>query len=470
MKRVKDIFNVWFDSGIAPWASFGYPQKNRELFEELFPVSVVNESQDQVRGWFDSLMFCSMATFGKSPYERVAMMGWVVDEKGEKMSKSVGNVVPAKQGIEKLGADVVRLYYCWEISPWDVQKFSFTGAEEVRKALNIFWNSFTFLKTYGGTGSDENFGKKAFSLRAKEDKWIYSRLNSVAKRVSAHLDEFEFHLAGRTLLDFVLNDYSRWFVKLSRDRVSSEGGEDSQDCLSLMRYSLVQTAKLFAPITPFISEYIYQKLSAGSGMESVHYEEFPVADEGAIDSELEEEMALAMRVTEAANSARQAKKVKLRWPVAEVVVSGEGKCQETVSDLQGVLRKSCNALEVRFEKEFNGGEEFACGFFEGGKAFVSLKRDESLWNQSLFKELVRAVQESRKTNGLKVQQRVSLTAWTDNKAFLKYLKENSPELAKEVGANKITVQDSESDLTGEKKAEVQVEETRILAKYVLTGA
>ncbi|MEM5812549.1 MAG: isoleucine--tRNA ligase, partial [Candidatus Aenigmatarchaeota archaeon] len=133
MERVKDIMDVWFDSGISPWASIGYPFRNRELFKKLWPVDLVDESQDQIRGWFYSLMMCGFSVFDRAPYETVCLNGWTLDERGEKMSKSLGNVVDAKEARNLLGSDLLRLYYCYDTAPWDTQKFNMSNAKELHR-------------------------------------------------------------------------------------------------------------------------------------------------------------------------------------------------------------------------------------------------------------------------------------------------------------------------------------------------
>ncbi|MEM0333214.1 MAG: isoleucine--tRNA ligase, partial [Candidatus Aenigmatarchaeota archaeon] len=189
MKRVPDILDVWFDSGIAPWASLGYPYRNQEIFKRLWKVDLVDESQDQIRGWFYSLMFTSVAVFGEAPYRSVAMNGWVLDEKGEKMSKSLGNVIWAFDALEKLGADVLRLYFCWENSPWEQQNFSFSSAEIVKRNLLVLWNTLQFFETYA-----KDFEFTLENLKV-EDRWILSRLNSTIKQVRNHIENFEFEKA-----------------------------------------------------------------------------------------------------------------------------------------------------------------------------------------------------------------------------------------------------------------------------------
>ncbi|MBI5228501.1 isoleucine--tRNA ligase [Candidatus Micrarchaeota archaeon] len=457
-KRIPDIFNVWYDSGIAPWASLGYPFKNKELFESMYPVDMVNESQDQIRGWFYTLMFCGMAAFGKTPYKTVAMMGWVLDEHGEKMSKSLGNVIYAKEGIEKLGADVLRLYFCWEIAPWDIQKFSFKSAEEVKKSLNILWNAYQFFKTY----SRDSFKAKEATPERLEDLWMFSRLNSTAKAVAMHLEEYELHHAGRALVNFILDDFSRWYIKLARDRVSPYvKGRDKEDCLNTIYTVLMTTAKLLAPITPFLSEYIYQDLRKHSKKEkeeSVHFTEYPLVEDGMIDAELEELMKKAMLIREAVNSARQEEKIKLRWPLRELIVSGDSKTERTVEVLQGILCSTNNVKNVLFSD--SPPPNLKEKAFEGGKVFFSPKRDEELINESFYRELIRSIQEARKTHGFNVTESISLSISADE-AFSAYLESRKNELKKEVGAKAIRF----GKLEGEFSAEIKLDDKTITARF-----
>ncbi|MFA4946242.1 MAG: isoleucine--tRNA ligase [Candidatus Micrarchaeia archaeon] len=390
MTRVPDVFDVWFDSGIAPWASLGYPYKNRELFESMFPVDLINESQDQVRGWFYTLAFAAQAALEKPAFKRVAMMGWVVDEKGEKMSKSQGNVIWAADGIDALGADAIRLYYCWEIAPWDVQKFSLATGREIGRALNVYWNTFQFYKAYAPAGLAAP--DAGFKPAAVEDKWICSRVNTLAREVAAHLEAFEFHHAGRKLVDFILNDYSRWYVKLARDRASVGDAEAART----MRYVLDRVNRLLAPICPFVTEKIHLELG---GKESVHYASYPTADAALVDSELEELMVLAQRATEASHALRKDANHKLRWPLRKLSVSGE-KAERLVSVLGGVLANANNALAVEYDAAAAGKD------FDGGAVAIDSKMDARSKQIALLREVSRAVQASRKENGFNVADRI----------------------------------------------------------------
>jgi len=437
MRRVLDTMDVWYDSGIAPWASLGYPFKNKELFETLWETDIICESQDQIRGWFYSLMFCGVATFDSSPYKAVGLMGWVVDEKGEKMSKSLGNVVWATDAIEKLGADILRLYYCWEVSPWDIQKFSFDTADEIRRTLNILWNCYSFFTTY----CTDDFKHRMIKLKV-EDRWILSKLNSVIRDVTEHLEKFEFHHVGRKLMDFVVTDLSRFYIKLIRDRVwITKTGDDKLTALSVLYTVLCELSKLFAPITPFISEEIYQNLVRSldhKSEESVHLSKWPTADETLIDEKLEEQMEFVKKIVETSYSIRQSHKLKLKWPVKQLMILTKNeKTVKIVETFNEILKMMCNAKLVKtLEKEPEG--DFGKGEFDGNEILIDLSVDKNLFEERLYRELTRKIQDMRKRYEFVVHQKIVLTLKSDLqiekilKRYVEYLKED-------VGASKVEI-------------------------------
>jgi len=450
MKRVKDTMNVWFDSGISPWASFGYPFQNKTDFEKMWPVDLICESQDQIRGWFYSLMFCGIATFDELPYKSVGLMGWVLDEKGDKMSKSLGNVVWASEGIEKLGADVLRLYYCWEVPLWEIQKFSFKTAEEIRRALNILWNSYIFFNTY----QMENFKPRLTELKV-EDRWILSKLNSLIADVTKNFENFEFHDAGRKLMDFVVNDLSRFYIKLIRDRVwVTESGTSKQTALSVLNEVLITLSKLFAPITPYISEEIYQDLSGEN--DSVFMEQWPKGNKRFVDEVLEEQMEIAKKIIESSLSARQQTNIKLRWPIGSVIiVSDEKKVIYSVKNLKEILLQLSHAKDISVVKEKPDGE-FSEADFDFGKLLISKKLDKKLLEEALIREIVREVQSLRKQNKFNVKEVIRLSLSSDettNKVLNSHLKD----LMKEVGARDVSI----GELKGQYKGEIKFEEVKI---------
>jgi len=469
MRRVPDTMNVWFDSGISTWASLGYPFQNKELFERLLPADLICESQDQIRGWFYSLMFCGVAAFGSSPYRSVCLMGWVLDEKGEKMSKSLGNVVWADDALKKLGADILRMYYCWEVAPWEVQNFSYKTAEEIRRALNILWNSYAFFTTYADsfmtyadsstTYVDGRFSDRLAGLKA-EDRWLLSRVSTLIEEVTDHIENFEFHHAGRKLVSFIVNELSRFYIKLIRDRVwVTEKGESKDAALSTLHYALSTIAKLLAPITPFIAEEIYQNLVVNfdeKAPKSVHLAEWPKSDKRLIDKDLEEMVAMAQKIIDASFAARQQAHLKLRWPIRQVVVvAGEEEYEKVVAavkELKELLKFMCNAKDVSAVTNKPKGE-FSEVKFDYGSVLTDKKLDEQLREEAMLRELVREVQSLRKQNKFDVKEMISLSLSSDEKTNI-VLKKFEKELKKEVGASKIVF----GKLKGKYKGKIELEE------------
>jgi len=425
MVRDPDIMDVWFDSGISPWASLGYPFRNKELFEKLWDVDLVDESQDQVRAWFNTLMICSFATFDQKPYKTVCLNGWTLDEKGEKMSKSLGNVIFAEDAYKELGGDLMRLYITSDVAPWQTQKFSMSAAKDMRRVLNVLWNTCNFIKTY----SDPNVAKEKIKNCKPEDIWILSKINTLIKDVTDNLEKFKFHYASRSIIDFILNDFSRWYIKIIRDRVSPEHtGPDKKPAQASLYYVLDRLVRLIAPITPFISDAIYtEMLKFMNDKESVHLCEWPQHDEKKINKKLEEQMEIIKTVVEAINSVRQDKKIKLRWPVKEVFIyTKDDDIKSAIVELEEIVKILGNTKYVKFQKVKKMKE------FEG----FSLNVGDVLYEEAFIRELIRNVQMLRKKNGLKIGEKISLYLKTDEKTE-KIIREYKKELMKGVGATRL---------------------------------
>ena len=429
MERVPDILDVWFDSGIAPWASLGYPYKNKELFEKLFPVDLIDESQDQIRGWFYSLMFCSMAALGRAPYSAVAMNGWVLDERGEKMSKSLGNVIWAEDALNELGADVVRLYYCYEAAPWETKRFSLRSASELKKKLNVIWNTLNFYETYC------DVEPRPDELKV-EDRYLLSKLQRLISEVTFHLENFEFHRAGRKLVEFAVEDLSRFYVKLIRDRVwitRRDSGKAS--ALWVLREALLTLSKLLAPITPFLSEAIYRRLEGDS--RSVFESDWPRANEGFVDRELEHSIDLVRELGEVVRAMRQRAGVKLRWPLRRLVIQGEDERLAKLRVGKEILKSLVNVQEITLEREKpRGVSEYLQESFDGLNLYLDVTLDEGLRREAILRELMRAVQAARKERGLSVEQKIVLYLRTATE-FADFIQKNLNRLLDEVGATRV---------------------------------
>ena len=386
-------------------------------------------------------MFTSVAVFDRAPYKIVAINGWVLDEKGEKMSKSLGNVVWAKDALEKLGADVLRLYYCWESSPWEQQNFSFRVAEEVRAALNILWNTLIFFETY----SRENYSFSLENLRV-EDRWILSRLNSTIKDVTNHLENFEFEKAGRKILNFVVEDLSRTYVKLIRDRAWIYSSERNVP-LSVLKVCLLNVAKILAPISPFISEEIYQMLE-GNYEESVFEAGWPNVDEKEIDKKLEEEFEYAKEFLEGVLAAREKVKIKIRQPLREVYIPFDvGEAKVLIQSLGNVKEVKVGVKEGLIEVET-----------KFGKIYLNANLDEELIEEGVLRELIRAIQEERKRRKMNVWEKIILKIG-ENDLALKIAEKFGEKLMMEVGAESILVEELESGI------EVKLENGKIIFDF-----
>ena len=356
MKRTPDVLDVWIDSGVAGWASLYYPQE-KELFEEWFPYDFITEGHDQTRGWFYSQLGTGVIALDKTPYQKVLMHGFTLDEDGRKMSKSLGNVVEPEEVIALHGADIMRFYLLWANKPWDDLKFVWDELKNVSKMFNILWNVYVFSTTYMALDnfSPEFYSEKDIKLR-EEDYWILSRINSVAQEVSEALDNLFFHKATRSINHFILEDLSRWYVRLIRGRTWVE--KDDPDKLGAYNtlYTVLELLiTLMAPIAPHITEDIYQNLVRSVRMkspESIHMLDWNYSSD-LINPELESEMDVAREIIEACARARDVARYKLRWPVSEIiVVSEEEKILDAAKSLEAVLKEQANTKTVVTASEF----------------------------------------------------------------------------------------------------------------------
>lgn len=354
MHRVKDVLDVWFDSGVAPWASLGYPSNTQE-FNFWYPADFITEGHDQTRGWFYSQLGCGIIAFDEVPYRRVLMHGFTLDEKGEKMSKSLGNVVTPEEVIEKYGAEVLRFYTLWANKPWDDLKFSWEEVRVINKLFNVYWNVYVFATTYM---SIDNFSPSKFDTfqRVKfkiEDLWILSRLNSLIKKVTEAFEKLHLYNATRAIHEFILEDLSRWYITLIRPRTWIESDAPEKLAAYATLYEvLLKLCILLAPITPHLSEEIYLNLSKRK--ESVHLEEWVSYNEKAIDQELEEDMKIARKLVEATAAARERARVKRRWTLTRIIFHAKDEnAKKAIERLENLVKAQANTLKI----EILGPEE-----------------------------------------------------------------------------------------------------------------
>ncbi|MBN1323473.1 MAG: isoleucine--tRNA ligase [Methanotrichaceae archaeon] len=350
MLRVPDVFDVWFDSAVASWATLNFP-RDKSAFDEWWPADFITEGHDQTRGWFYSQLGASMVSFGKAPYRSVLMHGFTLDEQGKKMSKSIGNVVGPEEVVGKHGADTLRFYVLSSNSPWEDLHFSWDAAANTNRMLNILWNAYRFPLPYmildGFTAEKADLSQYRDHLRP-EDRWILSRVNTLAGEVKSGLDGYLLHRVARAISEFVLEDLSRWYIQLVRPRTWIETDDPDKLAAYATLYQVIsKLCRLMAPLTPFLAESIYQNLVRGldpAAAESVHMCDWPLPEEEWIDHDLEERMKFVREISEAVSNARQKAGRKLRWPVAEIIATSSEPLE--INDLEGVLKGQTNARKV----------------------------------------------------------------------------------------------------------------------------
>ncbi|MCQ6963487.1 isoleucine--tRNA ligase [Methanolobus chelungpuianus] len=353
MKRVEDVFDVWFDSAVASWATLRFPQK-AEDFEKWWPADFITEGHDQTRGWFYSQLGASMVAFGKAPYKSVLMHGFTLDGEGKKMSKSLGNVIEPKDVISKYGADTLRSFVLSASAPWDDLKFNSEELGTINRTLNILWNVYRFPLPYMVL---DNFDPSKVSLESvrehmrEEDRWILSRAQSLINDVNKSMDQYTLHRALRSINEFVLEDLSRWYVQLIRPRTWVEADDPDKLAVYRVLYEVfVITTKVIAPFMPHLAEEMYQNLVRNvypDAPESVHMNDWPVADESLVDKELETHMDMIRSMVEASSNARQKAGRKLRWPVSRIVVAPSNEqVAQAVANLKSVLMDQTNSKDI----------------------------------------------------------------------------------------------------------------------------
>jgi isoleucyl-tRNA synthetase len=349
MKRSPDVFDVWFDSAVASWATLHFPRSQKD-FDEWWPADFITEGHDQTRGWFYSQLGAAMVSFGKAPYKSVLMHGFTLDEQGRKMSKSIGNIVQPEEVVKKFGADTLRMYVLGANAPWEDLHFSWDAVENTSRMLNIFWNAYRFSLPYMILDSfDPTKIDLTNACLRSEDRWILSRVNSLAKEITNEMNQYQLHRIARAISDFILEDLSRWYIQLVRPRTWIEQDDPDKLAAYATIYDvLITLSKLIAPFTPFLAESVYQNMVRGVNQEtpeSVHMCDWPVAREDLIDKKLEENMAIVREISESVSNARQKAGRKLRWPVSEIVIA-PSKDVINLDELSNVLKGQTNSKKI----------------------------------------------------------------------------------------------------------------------------
>ncbi|HLD57567.1 MAG TPA: isoleucine--tRNA ligase [archaeon] len=449
-KRTTDVGDCWLDAGIVPFSTLNYLE-DKNYWKKWYPAAQVIEMRAQVRLWFYSLLFMSTTLEGNTSYKKVLAYEEVRDESGKPMHKSTGNAIWFDDAVEKMGADVMRWVYTGQNPNFNL-KFGFNIASDEKKKIDIFFNLTNYIKTYL---EDNNFKKSKLKSHDILTKWFLSKLESLKKSVTEDLDDMQSHKAIKELEDFALNEFSRFYVHLIRDKVKrGYEGKEKDEILQTLYVSMFEVLKLLAPFIPFLTEYIYQNFfKQFEKAESIHILEWPESDNSLIDKNLEAGMDRVKLIVEAINSMRQEAGIKVRWPLSEVSLQVNGGGGD-VKGLVDVIKVLGNTESVNFVEEVDDGKEF-----EWGK----LKLGSVLKDQSLVRELIRRTQELRKENKLQVSDSIE-AFFTCDKETAEVLKKFEKDLAAGVGAKKIVV----GELKGS-KGELEFEGKKVQIGFQRVG-
>jgi isoleucyl-tRNA synthetase len=361
MHREPDLIDVWFDSGAMPYAQWHFPFENKEKFKENFPADFIAEGVDQTRGWFYTLHALGVMLFDSVAYKTVVSNGLVLDKNGNKMSKRLGNVVDPFKTIEEFGADATRWYLITNASPWDNLKFDIDGIKEVqRKFFGTLYNTYQFFGLYANV---DGFTFKEDYIPVNErpeiDRWILSSLQTLIKKVSVALDEYEPTVAGRLVEDFVDEQLSNWYVRLCRRRFwKGEYGQDKIAAYQTLYECLETVVRLMAPISPFFSDEIFINLNAVTNKHpqaSVHHIFFPTANEEIIDQLLEERMQAAQEACSLVLSIRKKVNIKVRQPLQKVLIPVFNPLMEQqFRKVEDLVKAEVNIKEIEYLTDTEG--------------------------------------------------------------------------------------------------------------------
>ncbi len=400
MRRVPDVMDVWFDSGAMPYAQWHYPFENRERIDDgvAFPADYISEAIDQTRGWFYSLLAVSVLMGRGAPYKNVICLGHIRDKFGKKMSKSKGNVVQAMEVIGRYGADALRWHLFTINQPGDYKDFDIQSVDMVyKKVFLILWNVFSFYEMY-----HDDFLLSDTVSDHLLDRWVFSELSLVNQEVTRALNQYDIFSAARRIAEFI-DVLSTWYLRRSRGRLKSEDKHEKQQAQNTLRTVLFALSKMMAPLAPFMSEELFQRLKLKNDLtESVHLTEWPVVNLNMINESLNKMMSRLREIVAMSMEKRAEVKLPVRQVLSRLTVALKNEFERNVfleeSSWKQILAEEVNVLEVEFVK---------------GDLPLEINLDttlnEELKGLGMVREITRQVNSLRKSAGLSLHDRAKLS-------------------------------------------------------------
>jgi isoleucyl-tRNA synthetase len=534
-RRVPDVIDAWYDSGSMPFAQWGAPHREKETFEASYPAQYICEAIDQTRGWFYSLMAVGALVFDRSSYENVVCLGHILAEDGRKMSKHLGNVLEPIPLMDRHGADALRWYMAAVGQPWAARRVGDAALEEiVRKILLTYWNTVSFFVLYANaSGWMPGAEAPAPAERPLLDRWVLAELHRTVHEVDTALEGFDTAAAGRRLAEFI-DDLSNWYVRRSRRRFwegpeaagqAREGGSPNAAAFATLYECLETLTRLMAPITPFLTDYVWEVLRPEDAPDSVHLAAWPEVDKALVNPDLTAQMALVRRLVELGRAARASSGVRTRQPLGRALVGAAGWASlpeelraqiadelnvqgfDTLSSIGGdlveyVVKPNFRELGKRFGKQtpkvaqaitsadparladaLRGSGSVTVEAVEVGQVglapddVIVTERPRTGWavesaagetvgldltvtpdlrRAGLVREVIRLVQDARKSSGLDITDRIELWWRTTDADLDEALREHGSEVAGEVLADAWHDGEPEADLRANRDEELRL--------------
>jgi len=423
MNRIPDVGNPWLDAGIVPYSTITEKAgevpsyiTDKKYWDEWFPPDFAVEMYEQTRLWFYAMIAMSADLEGKPPVKRIFGHGRVVDEKGQEMHNSKGNAISLDEAFEKVGSDAMRWLYL-VANPGVDLRFGYNLINDVRKRfILILWNSYKFFVDYASVS------KWTCELKRGEqnilDKWILARLTELVQSVNGSLDKYDASSAARVIEEFVVNDFSTWYIRRSRDRVGPEAPElDRNTCLSVMYEVLVTLTKLLAPFIPFVTEEMYRNLTSDV---SIHLTDYPLGDKGLLDEDLVREMGVIREIAEKAHAKRKEAEIKLRQPLAKLIYKFN---KQIGPELEAILAEELNVKKVEYQKSSSGELEVK----------LDTNITPELREEGEARDLMREIQKLRKEQNYTLADRTKIAAPSWPERFEKEILKQTASVSLEKG-------------------------------------
>ena len=488
VKRILDVGDCWLDAGVIPFSTLKYFE-DKKYWQKWFPAELVSEMTEQVRLWYYSMLVYGVVFENKIPYLNVLNYDEVRDENGERMSKTKGNGIPFDEAVEKMGADVIRWVYARR-NPKMTVNFGYGPADEIKKQfLLVLWNCYKFFINYACLEFKTDEEIEGLKLRKSKnilDKWIFSRLNKLIGLVTEKLENYDNASAVLVLEDFVLNDFSTWYIRRSRNRVgpstplraglSNEVAEDKKDCYATMFQVLLSLTKLMAPIIPFTTEKFWQALGQG---ESAHLQDWPRIDEELIDEKLEERMAIVREICSLGHAIRKEKNIGVRQALGLLefsIVKGFPN-KEKLAGFFNLIEEEVNVEQVVMADSIEKKEGFITKEKEGISVALDMRITDDLKEKNVIRE---TISRGRKMRGEAECKRIDrIIVWgVTGSAVRSIWEKNREDIVDRLGAKELILFDKEEDFVEVLKSAPNVytaefnvlgEETRLALKRIKEG-